>query len=163
MVLALRVAAQAIGTMFRNAIGATYDTPYSSREAARGLDRRAPGVSDSSRERVRTAACVPLRDPRVVRRPADRNVTGAVSSFRAALGRRLALLEAMPAQHVGYRFVALVAGVLVDQLVLVLERNHHRPRRGPRGRIGDGELVVEHIGADARESLGEAQVFVRAH
>src|SRR3954453_6540512 len=82
--------------------------------------------------------------------------------FRAILARRLTLFVAMTAQHVGNRVVAFVARVLVDQLVLQPEWNHRRPRRGPGGRIVDGELVVEGIATDAREPLGEPEIFVRA-
>src|SRR5262249_61902538 len=84
--------------------------------------------------------------------------------LRTALrARRFLFLEAVAAQHVGHRLVAFVAGVLVDQLVLVPQRNHRRPRRGPRRRIVDGELVVEDVLADAGEPLDYVQVFVGAH
>src|SRR5262245_49363999 len=92
-----------------------------------------------------------------------RGLTAAANLFRAALLRSLPLFVAVAAQHVGDGFVPLVAGVLVDQLVLQLQRNHHRPRLRPRRRILDGDLVLEDVLRDARIAFGEPQVLVRPH
>src|SRR5262249_50658279 len=57
--------------------------------------------------------------------------------------RGLPLFEAVAAEHVGNRGVPFVAGVLVDQLVLVLQRDHRGPPSRPHRRIVDRELVIQ--------------------
>src|SRR3989442_11068184 len=59
--------------------------------------------------------------------------------------------------------VPLVAGVLVHMLVGALERNHHRPRLGPRRRIVERHLVLYGRRADAREALGHPHVLGGVH
>ena len=55
-----------------------------------------------------------------------------------------------------------MARVLVDQLVGPLQRNQRRPGLGPGRRVGDGDLVVERVGADAGEALDQVQVLARS-
>ena len=57
--------------------------------------------------------------------------------------------------------VALVACVLVDQLIDPCERHHRRPRPRERRRIRDGELVRDRVGADPREALHQARLGAR--
>src|SRR4030095_7434079 len=71
--------------------------------------------------------------------------------------RRILLTRTRTAQQVHDVEVVFVAHVLV-LLLLGIDlgpRNHRRPRFGPRRRVIDGEFVVDRVGRDARESLGD--------
>src|SRR4029453_17065228 len=80
---------------------------------------------------------------------------------RAGGRLRALVLDAGAAEHAGQRVVALVAGVLVDLILRLRQRDHRGPRLGPHRRIVDRELVVDLGRADAREALDQVQVLAR--
>src|SRR5439155_9981013 len=98
--------------------------------------------------------CTPVR-PRYPHERLPFEETPLGELFRALPGclGRIPFLRAGPGENAGHRDVSLVACVLVNLLVLFLQSNHHRPRTGPRLRIVEGDLPVDVIGADARETL----------
>ena len=55
--------------------------------------------------------------------------------------------------------VPFMAGVLVDLLVRSLQRNHHRPRRGPHRRILERQSVLESVRGHTPEPFNQPQVL----
>src|SRR5205823_14909977 len=90
------------------------------------------------------------------------HVTSTLLLLRRA--RELLFFRARATEDVSDPVVPLVTRVL-DQLVLLVvsvEREHCGPRFRPRRRILDGEPVLERVGSDAREPLGELHAGARS-
>src|SRR5579862_3218876 len=80
------------------------------------------------------------------------NLFGAASRAFFELADADAFVRARPAQDAAHRDVPLVARVLVEALIDLLERNHRRPGFCPHRGIVDREGVLHRV-ADAREAL----------
>ena len=82
----------------------------------------------------------------------------------------LALLEpalfvgASAAEDVPHRVVSLVTGVLENLclLAVALQRDTNRPRLRERGRVVNGDRVVDRVGANPREAFDQPQRLARS-
>src|SRR5881628_3466110 len=101
------------------------------------------------------------RAARAARPNSRRFMIGYIALFRSA--PRPLLFGAGPGEDSFQTGVPLVAGVLVHMLVGALERNHHRPRPGPRRRIVERHLVLDGRRADASEALGHPHALGGVH
>src|SRR5579863_9162267 len=59
--------------------------------------------------------------------------------------------------------ITLVAGVLVELIPRVAQRDHRGPRLGPGGGIIDRDFVLKAVGASAGEALNDVQLIARVH
>ena len=72
----------------------------------------------------------------------------------------MAFLSAGGAQAIVHGVVALMAGIFKDLIAgLVPNRKCHRPRRRESLGIGDGDLIIDNVGGDTRETLHQLQII----
>src|SRR5262249_5201013 len=76
--------------------------------------------------------------------------------LRRRLGRGgPSLFHALAAERAAHRLVAFVARVFVDLILRALQKHHHRPWLRVDLRVGDGDFVLERVGAIPREPLDD--------